>query len=212
MTLEKIRQPSGNRGCRAAVWATVVALGVGPVATPVAAAQEVKRPDVRLKTARANAAMIKPLSDALYAFDDAARTNGGKPPADAARRLAELRRLAPAAKTEIRAYLSRLRQANEVAAFDALVYKRTAETRPGLEAQLKAVGGPSGLLAHADSFIDQLITDRQQATRSPSEALLEALGLTVTLHASILSTACGFFWFTISLGYGDGIAYRSCYY
>ena len=166
-----------------------------------------------LKTAPANGGAIEPLREALFAFDDAVRRGNGKAPADAAKRIDELQRLALPAKSEIRSYVQRLRQANELQAFDTLTYSRLKDAGvAGADAQLRAEGGPSALLARADSLIDDLINDRKHhGSAGSADHLLEMLGLTVALDASVKSTVCGFFWFTISLGYGTEHAYTSCY-
>lgn len=147
------------------------------------------------------APQVQPLTEALLGFDDAAR------------KLDELERLARPAKTEIKAFLARLRQADETEAFEARTYK-LAETsgRSTLAAEIRELGGPVALLEKADTLFDELIAERRRATAGGLDALLETLGLTVSLSAGIRTTACGAVFFVMTLGYGTNLAHRACYY
>lgn len=212
------REGSFADRCRrsTAAWMAIVATAAAPAMLPVRAFAQggPSAREIHLKTSPANAQAIRPFADALLAFDNAGRANNGKPPADAARRIAELERLAPAVKAEIRSYGNRLQQANETGAFDEIVYQKAKESgQPGLDAQIRSAGGPSALLLKSDAIIDDLIADRKHVASSGKvDHLAEALGLSVVLEASFGSTVCGMFWFTISLGYGETHAYYSCYY
>jgi len=193
----------------------MAALTTAPVLPPAQAAPARAREDYALKTPKANASALAPLADALFAFDDYGRTHGGKAPADGAKRLDEIARLVPQAKAEIHKFVSALRQAKETDAFDKYVYDAAkTSSRPTLVNEIRSAGGGVRVLESADTLLDGLIADRRKALASPADLdrALESLGLTVALSASALSTVCGFFWFTISLGYGEAHAYRSCYY
>lgn len=201
--------------------AAAVALTAAPVphslqATSAGAAPAVpsRAPAQQKFKTRADARAIAPLAQALFAYDDLLKRSSGKAPADAARRLDEMMQLSVQAKADIRDFVSALRQANEVEQFEKAVYA-AAETsgRPTLAAEIRGQGGPVAVLAQADRLVDGLIAERRHgaAGKGSPDGVLELLGLTVTVHASVLSTACGFFWFTISLGYAEEHAYKSCY-
>ena len=206
---------------RWAAAAAVVTLTAAPVPHSLQAAggaggspvpSRVREPQ-KLKT-RADARAIAPLAQALFAYDDILQRSSGKAPADAARRLDEMARLSVQAKADIRDFVSALRQANEVEEFEKAVYAAAGTTgRPTLVAEIRGQGGPVAVLAQADRLIDGLIAERRHgaAGKGSLDGVLELLGLTVTVHASVLTTACGFFWFTISLGYATTHAYKSCY-
>jgi hypothetical protein len=199
---------------RYAAWVVIAALTTVPAVPPVHAAPG-GGGQYPLKTIKANAAALAPLANGLFAFDDYARTHGGKAPADGAKRLEEFARLAPQAKAEIRRFVDALRQANETETFDKYVYDMANKSgRPTLANEIRSAGGAVRILSGADNLIDSLIAERRKGLASPGDLdrMLEAFGMTVALSASILTTACGFFWFTLSLGYADNIAYRSCYY
>lgn len=202
-------RPSPRPVLHRAVAAVAVAALLAPVAPTLRAAGTA--PQYRLKT-HANPQAIAPLAQGLLGYDDIVRA-AGKAPADAGRRLDDLSRLAPQAKADIRAFIDALRRANEVEAFEKLVYaKADASGRATLSAEIRGQGGPVAVLSQADRLIDGLIAERRAAltSRHPVDRVLESFGLTVELSASILSTTCGLFWFTISLGYADVIAYHSC--
>jgi hypothetical protein len=199
-------------------WAAigVVALMAAPIAPPLRAASVVTSatpPQYALKT-RANTQAIEPLARAFFAYDDYLKQNKGKAPVDAAARLDEMTRLSVQAKADIHAFVAALRPANETDAFEKAVYA-SAETsaRPTLASEIRAQGGPIAVLGQADRLLDALIAERRHGAggRGSLDAMLELVGLTTALHASVLSTACGFFWFTITLGYGTTHAYYSCY-
>ena len=206
---------------RWAAAAAVVTLTAAPAPPALQAAAATTRPVVpplvsepqQFKT-RADARALAPLGEALFAYDAILKRSSGKAPADAARRLDEMARLSVQAKADIRDFVSALREAKETEAFEKAVYA-AAETsgRPTLVAEIRGQGGPVAVLAQADRLIDGLIAERRHgaASRESLDGVLELLGLTVTVHASVLSTACGFFWFTISLGYATTHAYTSCY-
>ncbi|MFI5178075.1 MAG: hypothetical protein ACHQO8_05920 [Vicinamibacterales bacterium] len=205
----------GNSVRRHAAWVAIAALTTVPAVPPVHAAAPGGGGQYSLKTPKANAAVLAPLADSLFAFDEYARTHAGKAPADGGKRLDELARLAPQAKAEIRRFVDGLRRANETDAFDKYVYEMANSSgRPTLANEIRSAGGAVRVLSTADTFIDSLIAERRKALASPADLdrVLEAFGVTVTLSAGVLSTACGFFWFTISLGYAEAHAYRSCYY
>lgn len=164
-------------------------------------------------TTRAAAGPLKALSDALLGFDEEARRSNGRP-ANAQSRVGEIERAVPAATAEIQSFVGRLRQAREVEAFEQLVYARAAESgRPTLAAEIRAEGGPVALLERAGTLLPALVAERRQAAAvNRVDGLLERVGLTTSLRAGVLTTACGGFFFALSLGYGERFAYRACYY
>jgi hypothetical protein len=78
--------------------------------------------------------------------------------------------------------------------------------------EINSAGGAYNMLVKSGAMIDQelklLKSDLSLASYLPS--ITELLGISEA-NAGILSTACGAFWFTISLGYADRFAYVSCY-
>jgi hypothetical protein len=70
---------------------------------------------------------------------------------------------------------------------------------------------PGRRAGQADRLINGLTAGRRHgaASKESLDGVLELLGLTVTVHASVLTLACGAFWFTISLGHATTIAYKS---
>ncbi len=206
----RVRLSSASPVRRATAWAAMISLVALSVWTPVHAQRQ---PGTGLKAAPLDVGAVQPFAEALMAFDQAARRNQGKVQ-DATRRLADLEKLAPAAKTEIQSFVSRLRQANESAAFDAFVYSQTAESgRPTLAAEIRAEGGPSALLAKAGTLIDQLIAERRKAgSVSSLDRVLETLGLTAVLSAGFWTTACGATFWVLTVGRGTNLAYKACYY
>jgi len=193
----------------------LAALTTVPVLPPAQAAPAGAGDQYPLKTPKANASALAPLAEALFAFDDYGRAHNGKAPADGAKRVEEIARLAPHAKAEIHKFVSALRQAKETDAFDKYVYDAAStSSRPTLVNEIRSAGGGVKVLEGADTLLDGLIADRRKALSSPADfdRVLESLGLTVALSASLRSLACGAFWFTISLGYAETHAYYSCYY
>lgn len=166
---------------------------------------------IKLKTQAASSRMLVPLRDAIYDFDDNVSRNGGKVPADSKERLAKMEAIAARAKGEIRSFTSRLRAADEIAAFDAYIEARAKkESSSGrLLAELRASGGAFAVLTMADVMIDDMIQDRRHAVeQAPLSMLYEFLGIKEARAA----VGCALFWWVISAGTGTAHAYRSCYY
>jgi len=176
---------------------------------PVQAAK-LEADGIVLKTQPANAQAIKPLRDAIYAFDDAVAAAKGKVPADAKERADKIQGLAGRAKAEIRAFASRLKAAGETEAFDEYIEARAKEDgNPTLLSELRGAGGGFAVLTSADSVLDEMVAQRRRAADQAKAALLfEFLGIE---EAHAAGTICGLFWFTLSLGYGERFAYRSCW-
>lgn len=164
-----------------------------------------------LKTKPANASLIAPLRDALIKLDADTDANGGKLPKDAVDRLKKMQAMAQQAKSEIRSLVANLTANKETDAFnEGILGEAKLMGSAKLSSELSAGGTPIALLQRADSIIDQDLAARMSAA-AKSASLIDTLMGVTDAEASIRSTACGAFWFVISLGYGEAHAYTSCY-
>ncbi len=128
-------------------------------------------------------------------------------------RAAALNKLAQQAqivKADINAFYNALVANNETAALDKLSAANAAGLGGAiLQQQLQRYGGASNILKNSSKMIDDDIADFI-ASLSPQFGFLDLLGISKA-YAGVRSTACGFFWFVISFGYGTEHAYVSCY-
>jgi len=76
--------------------------------------------------------------------------------------------------------------------------------------ELTSAGGPHAMLTNSREILANQINEFKQDL-PPSIDLLSFLGIS-TAQAGFFSTPCGAFWFAISWGNAERIAYRSCYY
>lgn len=211
MTLILRSQTSSPRR-RTAVWAAIAATVSLSLPQPLVA--QPQRSATLTVTARADAGALQALNDAFFTFENAANAAKGKSTADSRRQLDAFSGQLQRGRAAIRAFLAQLRDKNEVQAFEQMVYAAAAKTgRSTLAEEIRKDGGPVAILGRADTFLDALLDERRKAIAPAGlDDFLEALGLTVSLEAGIRTTACGAFWFTLTLGYGTNLAYRSCYY
>jgi hypothetical protein len=163
------------------------------------------------KTKLTNAQATRTLQEELFKFDDEGRGRK-RPPADAKARLQRMQAAANRAKAEVRSFAARLKAAGEVEAFNAAVLARAKTTGSAeLIAELRSSGGAHALLLRGDRYIDEMIADRRKLVEPTVVSRIEAMLGVAEVHA-LKTTLCAAFWFTISFGYGEAFAYRSCYY
>lgn len=167
----------------------------------------------RLTTKPANAQAIAPLADALATFDES--LGARKATAKDRAALANARSLVAQAKSEVRALAQRLKAAGEIDNFNAMVLARARETKSlALVNEIQQSGGGYALLLEADRRFDAELAEREKLTRVAALSLWSMLGISSAeagILATVKSTLCGGFWFTISLGYAERHAYVSCY-
>ena len=166
-----------------------------------------------VKTKVGNPQAIQAFQDVLFKFDEEGKANRGRPSANAKAQVQKLQAAAGRAKGEIRAFTARLKAAGEVQAFDAAVEARAKQAGSAeLLSELRAAGGGYALLQRGDQYIDEMIVDRRRVVeKNGVAARIEAWLGVAEVHA-LRQTACGAFWWVITVGYGERFAYRSCYY
>jgi hypothetical protein len=165
--------------------------------------------NVVLKTKPARASLIEPFIDALFAYDDAVKANGGKPPKDAIERLKKIQSLSISAKSEIRALAQNLSANREIAAFNQFVAEKVKQSGSAAAVrEFQAAGGNAhAILLGADSQIDQEISARAAAAKPVALLFLEDLfGVSI----AEAGTGCSAFFFVISLGYATTANYKLC--
>ena len=113
-------------------------------------------------------------------------------------------------KTDINGLAKAIKENGEVAKFNSMVYAMAKSTGgETLVQDLKMNGGPYSVLTKAPGRALQDLQDFKSQL-PPFFSWLDLLGIG-TAHAGIRSTACGLFWYTISVGYATTHAYYSCY-
>ena len=113
-------------------------------------------------------------------------------------------------KSDIGSLAKAIKENGETAQFNSMV-NAIAKRMGGetLVQDFKLNGGPYSVLTKAGGRAAQDLQDFKSQL-PPFFSWLDVLGIGAA-HAGIRSTACGLFWYTISLGYGTTHAYYSCY-
>lgn len=168
-----------------------------------------------MKTKPANKQRIAPLLQALERIDGAA-----SPAADRDRELERAAGLVGQAKSEIRSFAGRLQASGEIESFDELARAQAEKDGSAeLRGALQEAGGAYRVISRADAYIDEALAQlRNGSAASDASAtgarnrLLAFLAPKPAYASEPAAVVCGLFWWTISLGYGEAHAYRSCYY
>lgn len=213
LTASRTRSSRLIRGASCAI----VAISIFVVGQRSASGQPQRtQPEARDWTVRLDRGQTQPFYDAFFAFDGALEANKGKAPAGAARRLDELVRLSQPARAAVRTFVAALRQAGQEQAFEAQVYAAAGKTgQPTLVADLRQAGGPLNILRGFDRFADDLLADRRDLVNATgSGGWLDALGLSVTVHAGargrITRLGCSLALYVLTRGDGTEANYRLC--
>ena len=125
-------------------------------------------------------------------------------------RMKEVETSAAVVKADMAKFVAQLKANNEVARFDASALKSAYKAGgPNLVAAITKAGGPVAMLSTTSAEIDATI---QGLKREHAESIATWRNpLQMPVAHAIWPTVCGAFWFTISWGYAEGLAYHYCY-